>query len=54
MRENLKGLDVETEALAEISLCCGFFLIYLIEEIVHICIDAGHGKESDLNGNVNW
>ena len=54
VRENLKGLDVETEALAEISLCCGFFLIYLIEEIVHICIDAGHGKESDLNGNVNW
>ena len=54
VRENLKSLDVGTEALAEITVCCGFFLIYFIEEIVHICIDEGHSKATGHNGNVNW
>ena len=40
VRENLASLDVETEALAEIMVCCGFFLIYFVEEIVHTCIGS--------------
>ena len=35
--------------MAEILLCCGFFLIYLIEELVHFFLDAdvhGHHEET--------
>jgi zinc transporter 1/2/3 len=28
--------------LAEFVICCGFFLIYLFEEIIHSCIDHSH------------
>ena len=42
VRENIEasGLDFEGAPMAEILLCAGFFLIYLIEEGVHFCLDS--------------
>lgn len=34
-----EGSDFPT---AEFVMCCGFFLIYLLEEIIHSCIDSSH------------
>lgn len=31
--------------IAEVLLCCGFFLIYLIEDMVHKCVGHSHNKE---------
>ncbi|CAL4116060.1 unnamed protein product [Meganyctiphanes norvegica] len=31
--------------IAEILVCCGFFLIYLIEDMVHGCLKHNHGNE---------
>ena len=40
--ENLEasGIDFKGYPMAEILLCCGFFLIYLIEELVHFFLDS--------------
>ena len=35
--ENLAVLETGIEPLAEILLCCGFFLIYFVEDLVYIC-----------------
>ena len=37
IRENLEVLETGIEPLAEILLCCGFFLIYFVEDLVYIC-----------------
>ena len=43
IRENYSVLDVDVEPLAEIVLCCGFFMIYFVEDLVHICCgDVDH------------
>ena len=52
VRENLASLDVETEALAEIMVCCGFFLIYFVEEIVHTCIGSQLNEYGCCEANV--
>jgi len=36
IRETLEPLGVEIESLAEILLCCGFFMIYFVEEVAYM------------------
>jgi len=43
VRESLEVQFPEEEQLAETFLCVGFFLIYLIEELVHTVCGQGHG-----------
>ena len=37
IRETLEVLETGIEPLAEILLCCGFFMIYFVEDLVYIC-----------------
>jgi len=39
--------------LAEVLVCCGFFLIYLIEDIVHKCLNHSHVKEDMSMANIS-
>jgi len=41
-------------AMAEIMVLCGFFMIYLVEEITHIVVDKMHHgpKVADVNGHT--
>merc|ERR1719400_1614029 len=43
VRENIEesGIDFGGPPMAEILLCSGFFLIYVIEESVHFFLDSG-------------
>ena len=54
VRENLENLDADTKALAEIMVCCGFFLIYFVEEIVHIFYEPKSDKSKDRDSYENW
>ena len=40
--------------MAEIMVLCGFFMIYLVEEITHIVVDKMHHgpKVADVNGHT--
>ena len=40
--------------MAEIMVLCGFFMIYLVEEITHIVVDKMHHgpKIADVNGHT--
>ena len=54
IRENFEVLEVDIEPLAEIVMCCGFFMIYFVEEIVYICCgDSVHSESQEtimMNG----
>ena len=41
-------------AMAEIMVLCGFFMIYLVEEITHRVVDKMHHgpKVADVNGHT--
>ena len=41
-------------AMAEIMVLCGFFMIYLVDEITHIVVDKMHHgpKVADVNGHT--
>jgi len=48
------GFITETDfPLAEVLVCCGFFLIYLIEDIVHKCLNHSHVKEDMSMANIS-
>ena len=47
IRESFESLDTGVEPLAEIVLCCGFFLIYFVEEVVHICFSGSVTDKSE-------
>ena len=46
IRESFASLDTGVEPLAEIVMCCGFFLIYLVEELVFMCCVRDEISES--------
>lgn len=49
-----KGFITKTELpLAEVLVCCGFFLIYLVEDIVHRCLGHSHVKEDMSMANIS-
>jgi hypothetical protein len=53
VRENLSSLHLDVQPLAEILVSCGFFLIYFIEEIVHIaCGDGGGGGAEEFEEKI--
>jgi ZIP Zinc transporter len=33
--------------LAELIFCCGFFFVYLVEELVHVCLDSRHEEDDE-------
>ena len=37
IRESFETLETGIEPLAEIVMCCGFFVIYFVEELVYMC-----------------
>ena len=39
-----KAEEMEAEYLPHLIVCCGFFMIYLVEEVVDLLVD-GHGDE---------
>jgi len=52
VQENIKlaaaaGIDFRGYPIAEILFCCGFFLIYLIEELVHFFLDKSVHEHHD-------
>jgi len=52
VQENIKlaadaGIDFRGYPVAEILFCCGFFLIYLIEELVHFFLDKSVHEHHD-------
>ena len=55
IRETLEVLEVEIESLAEILTCCGFFMIYLVEDIAFIFLGEDHNESQDditMNGYI--
>ena len=51
IRETLEPLGVEIESLAEILMCCGFFMIYFVEEIAYMIQGDDNVKQDDIKAN---
>ena len=45
--ESLEVLETGIEPLAEILLCCGFFLVYFVEDLVYICLGTNHDDSAE-------
>ena len=53
IRESFESLDTGIGSLAEIVTCCGFFLIYFVEELVYMCCvrdEISDSREAIVNG----
>lgn len=54
VNENIEGLKLNSNLNGELLMCCGFFIIYLIEEFVHRYIRYYESKgNSSLKNNNN-
>jgi len=45
--ESLEVLETGIEPLAEILLCCGFFLVYFVEDLVYICLGTNNTDSTE-------
>ena len=55
VRESIESTSYDLDGIpaAEILFCCGFFLIYLIEELVHCLCDARVHSDDEATIHVH-
>lgn len=40
-------------AVAEILVLCGFFMIYIVEEVTHLVVHRMHSQKKSVSDNVS-